>query len=117
MPTVLVVDDEPLIVSFLEKGLRRHQYASEAASSGELALEMARSNQFDLMLLDLGLPGISGLEVLAALRADNQEMPVIVVTAGSEEDCQQALALGANAYLQKPFRFGELHQIIQGFLP
>ncbi|NER84802.1 MAG: response regulator transcription factor [Leptolyngbya sp. SIO1D8] len=117
MPNILLVDDEPRIVSFLEKGLRKRRCSSEIASDGSQALEMAFSDRFDLMLLDLGLPGMDGLDVLAALRAENNSLPVMILTARGESACQQAMELGANDYMQKPFSFRELYKRLQALLP
>ena len=113
MARILLVDDEPRIVNFLEKGLRKQEHDLEVVSDGCQALETALSGQFDLVLLDLGLPSMDGLDVLAALRAENRSLPVIVLTAREESECMKALAKGANDYMQKPFRFHTLSQRIQ----
>lgn len=112
MARILLVDDEPRIVAFLEKGLRKQEHDLEVASDGCQALQTALVGEFDLVLLDLGLPSMDGLDVLAALRAENQCIPVIVLTAREESECMKALERGANDYVQKPFRFHNLNQRI-----
>jgi DNA-binding response OmpR family regulator len=109
MTRILIAEDEPRIVSFLEKGLRANGYTTLAASTGPDALAMARDEDFDLLLLDLGLPGLDGHRVLFALRERGVRMPVIVLTArDGVDDTVGALDLGADDYLTKPFRFEEL---------
>jgi len=106
---ILIAEDEPRIVSFLEKGLRANGYSTIAASTGPEALALARDTDFDLLLLDLGLPGVDGHGVLAAIRARGERMPVIVLTArDGVDDTVGALDGGADDYLTKPFRFEEL---------
>ena len=109
MTRILIAEDEPRIVSFLEKGLRANGYSTIAASTGPEALALARDTDFDLLLLDLGLPGVDGHGVLAAIRARGERMPVIVLTArDGVDDTVGALDGGADDYLTKPFRFEEL---------
>ena len=83
MNRILIAEDEPHIVRFLRKGLQAQGYTAAEAGDGNLALAMARSGQFDLMLLDLGLPGRDGLDVLAQLRRERVPLPVILLTARS----------------------------------
>ena len=108
MAKILLVDDEPRIVNFLEKGLRQQNYEAAAAFDGRQALEMALSGAYDLVVLDLGLPIMDGFDVLAGLRSTNTSLPVMIITARGEADCARALKLGANACVHKPFRFREL---------
>lgn len=116
MAKILLVDDEPRIVMFLEKGLKRQNHEVESASNGRQALEMLLSNSFDLMVLDLSLPDLDGFGVLVGLRAVNKTLPVIVITALGEADCVRAIACGADDCLHKPFRFSELLPRIQWLL-
>jgi DNA-binding response OmpR family regulator len=109
MTRILIVEDEERIVSFLEKGLRSSGYSTLAVSSGADALAIARDADFDLVLLDLGLPGIDGREVLQRMRARGETVPVIVLTArDGVDDTVGALERGADDYITKPFRFEEL---------
>ena len=109
MNRILIAEDEPHIVRFLAKGLQAQGYATAAAGDGNLALAMARSGQFDLMLLDVGLPGRDGLDVLAQLRRERVPLPVILLTARSApQDVVTGLDSGADDYMSKPFRLAEL---------
>jgi len=109
MTRILIAEDEPHIVRFLVKGLQAQGYATTAAADGDEALALARSGAFDLMLLDLGLPRLDGLRVLAEMRHAQVRLPVIVVTArGSSADIVAGLDCGADDYLSKPFRLAEL---------
>ena len=81
MSRILIAEDEPHIVRFLVKGLQAQGYATAHTADGNQVLLMARTGQFDLLLLDLGLPGRDGLDVLAELRAEQARLPVIVITA------------------------------------
>jgi two-component system, OmpR family, response regulator len=109
MTRVLIAEDEERIVSFLEKGLRARGYSTVAVSSGPDALALARDETFDLLVLDLGLPGLDGHEVLRAMRSRGEVMPVIILTArDSVEDTVAGLDGGADDYVTKPFRFEEL---------
>jgi DNA-binding response OmpR family regulator len=106
---ILVVEDEPRISSFLEKGLRSNGFAPTVAADGETALSLALSEEFDLILLDLLLPGRHGLSVLQELRGRDRSIPVIVLTARSEvHDTVAGLDSGADDYVTKPFAFDEL---------
>lgn len=109
--TVLVVDDERDLVDILAFNLRREQYDVLSAFDGETAVEIARRKVPDLILLDLMLPGIGGLEVCRALRGDARTagIPIIMLTAkGEETDAVIGLAQGADDYVRKPFGVKEL---------
>lgn len=109
MCQILIVEDESRLAAFVEKGLRKKGYATSIAEDGEKAIEIASSEKFDLMVLDIGLPVKDGLTVLQELRSQGKKIPVIVVTAGSDEqDKVKAIAFGANDYITKPFRFQDL---------
>jgi DNA-binding response OmpR family regulator len=109
MARVLIAEDEANIASFVEKGLAEHGHTSSVASDGEDAARMASSADFDLLILDLGLPTIDGFEVLRRLRGRGDRLPVIVLTAVDDVSTTvEALDLGANDYLTKPFAFDEL---------
>ncbi|MFG6101021.1 DNA-binding response regulator [Leptolyngbyaceae cyanobacterium CCMR0082] len=117
MATILIVEDEPQITAFLTKGFRRAGYEIYTAQSGVQALSLATSNNFDLILLDLGLPDLDGLSVLSATRSQGVQTPIIVITArDSDNDRQQSLSLGASDYITKPFRFSELLRYVRAHL-
>jgi len=106
---ILIVEDEPRIASFVAKGLRADGYLATVAGDGREGLDQALSGEFDLMVLDIGLPGMDGFEVLDQLRAQGSRLPVIVLTArDSVTDTVSALEGGADDYMSKPFRFAEL---------
>ncbi len=109
MNRVLIAEDEPRIARFLTRGLESEGYTTSVAQDGDLALAKARSGEFDLMLLDLGLPGTDGAEVLARLRSERSQLPIIVLTArNSPADIVAGLDSGADDYMSKPFRLAEL---------
>ena len=109
MTRILIAEDEARIVSFLEKGLRSNGYSTVAVTSGTDAAALARDDAFDLMILDLGLPGLDGREVLRVVRGRGERLPVIVLTArDGVDDTVGSLEEGADDYVTKPFRFEEL---------
>ena len=109
MNRILIAEDEPHIVRFLVKGLQAQGYTTAHVPDGNQALLLARTSQFDLLLLDLGLPGLDGLDVLARLRAGRARLPVIVLTARKgPDDIEAGLDGGADDYMGKPFRLAEL---------
>jgi DNA-binding response OmpR family regulator len=106
---ILVIEDEPGIVDFLERGLRAHGFEVVSALDGVAGTNVARAQPVDLVVLDLMLPGRSGFDVLAELRADKPGLPVIILTARSEVQQRVAgLDAGAVDYLTKPFALSEL---------
>ncbi|WP_329105237.1 response regulator transcription factor [Micromonospora sp. NBC_01699] len=109
MNRVLIAEDEPRIASFLTKGLRAAGYVTTVVTSGVEVAVAARSGDFDVLILDLGLPGQDGLAALAQLRARGERLPVIVLTArDAVPDRVAGLDLGADDYMTKPFSFDEL---------
>ncbi len=109
MKRILIVEDEDRISSFLQKGLRSNGYSTSVARTGEEALTLARTGEFDLMVLDLGLPDIDGFEVLQRMRSRDRSVPVIVLTArDAVPDRVSGLEGGADDYVTKPFSFEEL---------
>jgi DNA-binding response OmpR family regulator len=107
--TLLVVEDEERVASFVEKGLRAHGYAVEWVQTGQDALRRMIQPGISLVVLDLGLPDLDGLEVLKALRGSGSAVPVLVLTArGRVDDRVRGLNLGADDYMGKPFAFEEL---------
>ena len=106
---ILIAEDEPRIASFLEKGLRANGFVTAVAGDGDEALARARSGEFDLLILDLGLPGRDGFGVLAELRRHDRRLPVVILTArDSVGDTVAGLEGGADDYVTKPFSFEEL---------
>ena len=106
---LLVVEDEARVASFLDKGLRANGYDVEWARRGQEALDLAARLDISLVILDLGLPDMDGLDVLEGLRAGGSTVPVLVLSArGSVHDRVRGLDLGADDYLGKPFAFQEL---------
>lgn len=106
---ILVVEDEPGIVDFVERGLRRQGFEVTSAGDGETGLERALLPDIELVVLDLMLPQLNGMEVLRRLHAQRPDLPVIVLTArGEVEDRIAGLDSGAVDYLVKPFVVGEL---------
>ncbi|MGY2002890.1 response regulator transcription factor [Blastococcus sp. SYSU DS1024] len=109
MSRVLIAEDEPRIAAFVEKGLRANGFVTAVVGDGLSALDRARSGEFDLVVLDIGLPVLDGFAVLRALRAERCAVPVIVLTArDSVQDTVAGLEGGADDYMAKPFRFEEL---------
>jgi two-component system response regulator QseB len=106
---ILIAEDEPRLALFLEKGLRSNGFVTTVAEDGAKASLMARDDEFDLLVLDLGLPGKDGTQVLRELRSSGQRMPVIILTARDDvSDKVAGLEGGADDYVTKPFRFEEL---------
>ena len=107
-PCILVVDDEPAVTDLISYNLRKAQYRVLTAADGPSALDIARREEPDLILLDLMIPGIDGLEVCRRLRQESL-VPVIIITArGEETDRVIGLELGADDYVCKPFSMREL---------
>jgi len=106
---VLIVDDEPAILRFLRAGLGSHGYVILEAENGQNALDAARSKQADILVLDLGLPDIDGLEVIKRIRDAGFVVPIIVLSSRNDEAAKvQALDAGADDYVTKPFGIEEL---------
>lgn len=109
MSRILIAEDEPRIAAFIEKGLRSHGFITAVAADAGDALLMVIEGDFDLMILDLGLPGKDGLQILEELRGQGEVLPIIILT--GRDDIQTKVAGfegGADDYLTKPFRFEEL---------
>lgn len=108
MSRILIAEDDPLIGSFLEKGLRAHGFTTFLADNGERAQRLSLTDEFDLLILDMGLPEREGLHVLQELRARGKTIPVLVLTGRRERDAVMCLEAGADDYMTKPFHFEEL---------
>jgi DNA-binding response OmpR family regulator len=106
---ILIAEDEPRIATFLEKGLRANGYMTSVVEDGPSAVQRARDSDYDLLVLDLGLPGLDGIDVLEQLRRRGETLPVIILTARNEPGSTvTGFESGADDYVIKPFRFDEL---------
>jgi DNA-binding response OmpR family regulator len=114
---ILVVEDDARVADFLLRGLGAEGYRVQLARTGPEGLDLARNSELSLLLLDLMLPGLSGLELCQTLRAEGHHVPVLMLTALSNtEDKVSGLRLGADDYLTKPFAFEELLARIEALL-
>ena len=109
MARILLAEDEPRIASFIARGLESHEFTVSVATDGREALNLARHGDFDLLILDIGLPTLDGFEVLERLRGSGSSLPVLILTArDSAADTVAGLEGGADDYMAKPFSFEEL---------
>ncbi len=114
---VLIAEDEKKIAEFIKRGLREEGYAADTAHTGPDALRLAGENLYDLLLLDVMMPGMDGLQVCASLRASGFSAPILMLTAKDRvEDKVKGLDSGANDYLTKPFAFEELLARVRALL-
>jgi len=114
---ILVIEDEKKVANFIRKGLEEEHYAVDTAYDGEAGLFMAETNEYDLIVLDLMIPKIDGLEVLKKIRGNKINVPVLVLTAkASVEDIVKGLDTGCDDYLTKPFEFVEFLARIRALL-
>jgi two-component system copper resistance phosphate regulon response regulator CusR len=114
---ILVVEDEPVAAAMLAKGLREHAYAVDVAADGASALEQAGINDYDVIILDVLLPGMNGLELCGRLRADGATVPILMLTArGGPDQRVEGLDVGADDYLAKPYHFPELLARVRALL-
>ncbi|OGA20284.1 MAG: DNA-binding response regulator [Betaproteobacteria bacterium RIFCSPLOWO2_02_FULL_63_19] len=114
---ILIVEDDKPLADGLLRTLRRSGYAVDHAGTGELALRACKEEHYDLVVLDIGLPGIDGFEVLKQLREDNSVGSILVLTAsGAETDRVSGLDLGADDYVTKPFSLPELEARVRAVL-
>lgn len=114
---LLIVEDEPDLSNALKKGFQREGYALDQAFDGEEGLGLFEINEYDLIILDLGLPKMDGLQVLKAIRKNNKAQRIIILSArGDIESKIEGLDLGANDYLPKPFDFKELKARVRSLL-
>ena len=114
---ILVIEDEKKVATFIKKGLEEEHYAVDTAYDGEEGLYLAESNEYDLIVLDLMLPKIEGLEVLKRIRGKKNATPVLVLTAkNTVEDIVKGLDAGCDDYLTKPFAFVEFLARIRALL-
>ena len=114
---ILVVEDEPAVSRGVRDALSFNGYVVDVAADGETGYQLARENHFDMIVLDLMLPRLGGLDMLAKLRGENIQTPVLILTArGQESDRDKGLALGADAYVVKPFDPEALRELVREML-
>jgi len=114
---ILVIDDDPAVTNLLKRGLTYEGFAVETAGSGEAGLALAREQLPDLVILDIMMPGIDGLEVLRRLRAVDAQLPVLFLTArDAPKDQVEGLEKGADDYVVKPFTFEVLLARVRALL-
>jgi two-component system copper resistance phosphate regulon response regulator CusR len=114
---VLIVEDERKTASFLRKGLSENGFVVDVSNYGEEGLELALTREYDLLILDVLLPGREGWSILAELRRAGKKIPVLFLTARDRvEDRVKGLELGADDYLIKPFAFSELLARVRSIL-
>ena len=117
MQRILVIDDDPAITSLLKRGLSYEGFTVDIAGTGEAGLAQARERVPDLVVLDIMMPGINGLEVLRRLRAADERLPVLMLTAkDAPADQVQGLEAGADDYVVKPFTFEVLLARVRALL-
>jgi two-component system, OmpR family, copper resistance phosphate regulon response regulator CusR len=117
MKRILIAEDEKRLAAFIEKGLRKNGFITVVALDGEQVLQMASGQEFELLLLDLGLPLKDGWAVLKELRNQGEKLPIIIVTALNDERNRDiAFNLGANDYVTKPFCFSDLLEIVKSYI-
>jgi DNA-binding response OmpR family regulator len=108
MARILIAEDDPRIASTVEKALRANGYTTSVADNGELAHSLSMTGEFDLLILDMGLPEQDGFHVLQELRWRGRTLPVLVLTGRTERDVVACLDAGADDYMRKPFDVDEL---------
>lgn len=114
---LLLIEDEEDLINTLSRGLRKVGYAVDTATDGRDGLDLFYMNEYDLIILDLNLPSMDGLEILSKIREENQDCKILILSARSNyEQRIEGLDKGADDYLVKPFDFGELNARIRNLL-
>ena len=114
---LLLLEDDPKVADFIKKGLREAGFVVEHATQGEIALSLAQSEEYDVAVLDVMVPGLSGLSVIQKLREQKNPIPVLILSAKHTlKDRVNGIELGADDYLTKPFSFTELLVRVQALI-
>jgi two-component system, OmpR family, copper resistance phosphate regulon response regulator CusR len=114
---ILIVEDERKVAEMVARGLKSERYAVDVADNGDTGWAMAHTYDYDLVILDLGLPGMDGAELLRRLRNRNSHIPILILTARDATACKvESFEAGADDYLTKPFAFAELAVRIKALL-
>jgi two-component system, OmpR family, copper resistance phosphate regulon response regulator CusR len=114
---ILVIEDDPRVASFIRRGLLADKYLVDVAQDGPSGLDLARSKEYNLIVLDLMLPGMAGQEVLSAIRRTNRSVAVLILTArGAVADKVELFEKGCDDYLTKPFAYAELQARVKALL-
>ncbi|MEL7086791.1 MAG: response regulator [Cyanobacteria bacterium J06597_1] len=117
MPKILIVEDEERLAALLVRGLQKDGYTTQVAASGDTALELILSGAFELCLLDLMMPVMSGLDVLQSVREQGITTPILVLSALADRETQETcLAFGANDFIGKPFSISLLRDRVRRLL-
>ena len=117
MKKIILIEDESSVVSFIKKGLQELDFEVSVAFDGNTGISMVEENDFDLIILDIMLPGINGLDVCKEIRKNNKNIPILFLTAlSSSENIVLGLESGGDDYLVKPFKFIELVARIKSLL-
>ena len=117
MTNILLIEDEDKVASFIKKGLKENKYLVDLAKDGAEALKYGLQKEYDLIIMDVMLPYVNGIEICKQIRIKNEEIPILMLTAlGTVEDKVKGLKAGADDYLLKPFHFSELLARIEALL-
>ncbi|MBD1394192.1 response regulator transcription factor [Mucilaginibacter glaciei] len=117
MDSICLVEDEDKVSSFIKKGLNEHSYEVDVADNGEAALEMILQKNYNLVIMDVMLPGMSGIDLCRQVRKHQPQLPVLMLSAlGTIDDKVNGLQSGSDDYLVKPFHFNELLARIEALL-
>lgn len=115
--TILIVDDNPNMSSLLVEMLEVFQYKAQRANNGEEALEKIEQNNFDMVITDMRMPKMTGLELLHAIKEKNPDLPVIMISGYSVEECDSTqVKIKADGFLNKPFMMSDIEKLLSDIL-